>query len=697
MPSAEQPEQPMHGVPRRGYVLSSAVEEIATHARAVVADVATSFRGHRDKACVYVPEHGRSQAERAAWCAVGAWLIRQAAGPECHDASLEAAQSWYLGRPLTSEESSFWAALDAQARSQLETIARRPGMRELMPYILDAHGPGSRLSVRRDPSTLVSRARKKASGVFYTPPDVASFMVRSSLQGSKASDISTVLDPAVGTGVFLRAALEALRADGAAANTFELARDRLFGCDIDELALDGAAWVLLLDTLSDAEKVTSCPAEAWTVLRGNLQCCDTLMIDSDGGASTINGRVPLSRLFPKVGDGFDLVLGNPPYADVGGRSDLPALAARFSTLAAKPKATADLYPVFLEQMIRLAGPAASGAMVVPLSLACNEGSQFSACRELMQREPGDWRFAFFDRQPHALFGEDVKTRNAIVFWHKGACSSRVYTGPLRKWRGGDRAAMFASVDYTEISADIRSGIPKVHGSLQADAWARLRAERVRCSTLVKACARSTLDEVPHGAPTNVFIAPTAYNFLGIARPITFKIQPGETLSVNPLHRLSCRSAKDAAAVYALLSSNLAFWWWHVTGDGFHVGQSALLNLPIGPAATNQDTLDRLAELGDAIWERSSAQAIRSLNRGRVSYAFSATGAPEPRRAVDTTLVAALGLSLSFVDELESFTRTITEARLFEPHNKTNTRDPEHDDQDHVRSERKKQDHQRRVA
>lgn len=696
MPHTEQPEQPMHGVPRRGYVLSSAVEEIAAHARSVVADVATAFRGDMDRVCVYLSEHERLQAERAAWRAVGAWLIRQAADLPCRDASLEDAQSWYLGRPLTSEESSFWAALDAQARSQLGTIARRPGMRELMPYILDAHGPGSRLSVRRDPSTLVSRARKKASGVFYTPPDVAAFIVRSSLQGSKASDISTVLDPAVGTGVFLRAALEALRADDTAANAFALARDRLFGCDIDKLALDGAAWVLLLDTLADAEKLTSCPAEAWAELRGNLQCCDALLIDPDGDASTVDGRVPLSRLFPRVGDGFDLVLGNPPYADVGARSDLPALAARFFTLAAKPKATADLYPMFLEQMTRLAGPAASGAMVVPLSLACNEGSQFLACRELMQREPGDWRFTFFDRQPHALFGEDVKTRNAIVFWRKGS-SSRIYTGPLRKWRGGYRASMFASIDYTEISADIRSGIPKVHGGLQADVWTRLRAERVRCSALVNACARSTLDQVPHGAPTDVFVAPTAYNFLGIARPIAFEARLGETLSANPLHRFSCRSVRDAAAAYAILSSNLAFWWWHITGDGFHVGQSALLDLPMGSAATNQDTLDRLAELGDALWERSSAQAVRSLNRGRVSYAFSAAGAPEPRRAVDVILITALGLPPSFVDELEGFTRTVTEARLFKPHNKIKTRGTEHDEQDHARNKREEQDHQRRVA
>jgi hypothetical protein len=57
-------------------------------------------------------------------------------------------------------------------------------------------------------------------------------------------------------------------------------------------------------------------------------------------------------------------------------------------------------------------------MVVPLSLACNESAQYQACRARIASAPGHWRFAFFDREPHALFGEDVKTRNVIVLWQR---------------------------------------------------------------------------------------------------------------------------------------------------------------------------------------------------------------------------------------------------------------------------------------
>ena len=62
------------------------------------------------------------------------------------------------------------------------------------------------------------------------------------------------------------------------------------------------------------------------------------------------------------------------------------------------------------------GRSASG-MVVPLSLGCSRRTQLTALRRAIAASGGRWRFAFFDREPHALFGEDVKTRNTIAFRH----------------------------------------------------------------------------------------------------------------------------------------------------------------------------------------------------------------------------------------------------------------------------------------
>ena len=204
------------------------------------------------------------------------------------------------------------------------------------------------------------------------------------------------------------------------------------------------------------------PAEGWRRLRMNLACVDTLCIDPAEGTSQRDGkntgndragagRFSISRLFPALDRGPTVILGNPPYADLGRRADLAELGCVYETVAIKPQPNAEIYLPFIEQMIRLADQEICvGALILPLSVACNVGPQFSTARELISKTRGRWRLAFFDREPHALFGEDVKTRNTIMLWSRSPSDTRpvLSTGPLRKWRGDSRAAMFRSLRFT---------------------------------------------------------------------------------------------------------------------------------------------------------------------------------------------------------------------------------------------------------
>ncbi len=652
-----------HGVPRRGYVLSTAVEKIAGSARAVVRDLQAAFENAPSIAATYVPLNDGEIPARAAWHAFSAWLLCLLSDPQ--RTSLSEAQQWYLGRALTGAEEEFWQRADVVATSELEEIAGREGIRELLPYVLESHGPGSRLSVLRDPSTQIARTTKKASGVFYTPPDVAEFMARGALRGRGFH--LKVLDPAVGTGVFLRAVLAELRSADSSGNAFRLAQDTLFGCDINAQALDGAATVILADVLPDALAILSSPYEAWQALRSNLRQCDTLLVDPTAGTTSEMSRTQLATLFPSAQEGFDLIIGNPPYADLGLRRDMADLEARFHSIAAFPRSTAELYTVFVEQMVRLTARTGAGALVLPLSLACNSGSQFDACRQFIGQQPGEWRFAFFDRQPHALFGEDVKTRNSIVFWERRDRATTISTGPLRKWRGNDRQAMFAGIDYTPIAGNIAPGIPKLHGRTQAAAWESLRDRQGALTDFTSEITRTTLNALPVAGANEVFVAPTAYNFLGVARPCPLAMDEGEMLSTNPMFRLACASKEVAAAAYALLSSNFAFWWWHVTGDGFHVSQRTLRTIPAGTLADAGPARSALTELGEAMWEASARSPVRSLNRGRVSYTFSAAAAPGIQQQIDRLLVRTLDLPETFAAELANFAEAITQARLLSPY------------------------------
>ena len=652
-----------HGVPRRGYVLSSAVEEIARHCRVIVSKLSQAFRQDTWAAEPFLWCSGGVGADRAAWHVLAAWLTRQAVCPTRPSLDLAETVAWYLGASPSHRGAAFWHDQDIALAATLRPLSEFLGLRELLPYVLESHGPGSRLSVMRDSTTRVARATKKGMGVFYTPPDVTAFVARSVMNMVPAVRQPKVLDPAVGTGVFLRAALVELRSRQQEVNAFCLACDCLFGLDIDPLALDGAASVLLADTLEAANVITGSPLTAWKALRANLACRDALTVDRANNRKTAS-RISLDEVFPSAAAGFDLVIGNPPYAELGNRADIADLSRHFQTIAATTSPKADIYPAFVEQMVRLGAPGAVGAMVLPLSVACNSGRQFAACRAFIEEQPGSWQFSFFDRQPHALFGEDVKTRNAIVLWSSADPDPGVKTGPLRRWRGNDRATMFSEIAYTTVATSIKHGVPKLHGPIQAEVWGILAEQNQRLGGLVTTSCRSSLASLPTGTERDVYIAPTAYNFLGLARPIRLAFAPGETLSENPLHKLSGGDATVAHAIYAALGSNFAYWWWHVTGDGFHVNRTALLNMPIGFDTHDSALLEILGALGRDLWEIASQQPIRSLNRGRVSLAFTPDGAPELRRKIDAYLCDTMRLPNRFADELTSFTETMQAARLF---------------------------------
>ncbi len=689
-------------VPKRGHVISTIAETYGRPLRDAVAVLSGSLARHGECANLHqelfdnrrwepLQDMVRPEAEMASWSIVSMWVSAISIRALPASASLLDAECWFFG---TNSPRRLTSLLSDNATRKAEKILRLKidptAYFQLLPYLLDPHGPGSRLSVSRDPGTRIARARKRAEGVFYTPADIAEYMAAACLD-SLDDDPFTVFDPACGTGVFLRAALREIQRRHPGRCAFEIASECLFGTDIDPWPLDATAFVLLTDVWKNRQEKRSTPAELWRQLRLNFACIDTLRIDpaeiTNVSANrceslqvsrldtqslsycdmTANKRVPLSRLFPALNRGPSVVLGNPPYANVGDRDDFEALGRSFNTLAVKLQRNAEIYLLFLEQMIRLASPdRCAGSLVLPLSLACNVGSQFAAARKLISETPGDWRFAFFDREPQALFGEDVKTRNTIITWSRSASETdtRIETGPLRKWRGESRAEMFQTLRFTPIESDIRPGIPKVDGECQAAAF-KVLSSRFNClEQAVKGILRLNLAHAPNADNSSVFVGPTAYNFLNVfLKPPRDLLSDDKVLSEHPLYAISCASPKDALAVFAILTSHLAYWWWHAHGDGFHVNKRFIASLPFGLDALNGESVDKLVASGGELWSKIKLNPIVSLNRGRASLAYTPNGHDRIRRQADQVLADLAGLESAFVDELQQFTAHTVAAKL----------------------------------
>jgi hypothetical protein len=693
-------------VPRKGHVLSTIAEQYGAPMRQASALLSGALSAESADAVwhrLYVRrrvEPGshqlRSPKDLAAWMAVGAWTAGVATGRLRENATLVEAEIWFLGGITQAGLISLVPdRVRVEAEVALHGIANRQALLELLPYVLDPHGEGSRMSVMLRPETASARARKKADGVFYTPADVAAFMAERIVQSLSDDAMPlTMFDPACGSGVFLRAVLTELKRRHPGVDAFDLACSYLYGADVDPWAINAAALVVLVDSFESVEARGLAPVAAWHALRLNLVHMDTLRLDPGravphddperiarlacraalkaGTLPEVEGELPPSgpigfqAVFPEIAEGARVVIGNPPYASLGDTTDFLSLSKRFETFQAAPKSTSDIYPLFVEQMTRLTAPDAhGGAMVLPLSLASNTSRQFLALRRLLARTPGHWQFAFFDREPHALFGEDVKTRNAIALWVRQGCESdvRISTGPLRKWRGNDRARMLAGINFTPINADIRLGIPKLEGAMQSEVLARLVELRYTLVHATPHIGRATLEQAMREIDAKtVFVAATAYNFLSVfLRPTSHSLSDENVFTENPLQAIACPSPEVTLQIFALLSSRFAFWWWHVHGDGFHVSKHVIETIPVGGVLDCAEHATELAQLGALLWSEISVSPIVSRNRGKTSLGFSAVTSPL-RSKIDALLVRALGLPFEFTHELERFCEGVTRAR-----------------------------------
>lgn len=677
-----------HGSPRVGASLAFATERRGSKIREAAAVLVRGLRRAKIHAAFtemfasstsgYV---GKAMPDsvpiRSAWNLVSIWLAARMSGEFSANWGFREAETWFNGDShgvepqLSSQVSaeSLWTA-----EQLLDSVVVDLEFKQLLPYILEEHGPGSRASVMKEPSTAAARAAKRKTGVFYTPSDVADYMVEHTCQLYSGEFVTAkVLDPACGTGVFLLALLRAVeRQHGEGFSRFNYITSCLHGCDLSGHALDAAAFLLLIECLTEVRTRDIRPRVAWEFIRRNLVEIDSVSVDSpprvDARSSLDLFRHPvpkLGELFPKVPDGFDILVGNPPYAALGMRGDYIELAARFASFrGVKANPRVNLFTLFVEMMWRFTKPGCNAAaLVTPLSIAFHGGVQYRNCRHAMTENGGRWQFAFFDREPHALFGEEVKTRNAIVFRAENAETPKcgqtadIETSPLQKWTSRTRTGLFNRINFTPLgSPEIAAGIPKLSGTLQAEALVAMRRTHHRFLSLVLQSGKCPpIEAVTGNYAPKVFVGGTAYNFLNVYRPA--KLRPDERgcfLSESPVHYLYFKTEADACAAFAILSSRLVFWLWHVLGDGFHVTSGLFKTIPFGKKSFSQEEFDSLSRLGDLLWEKLENHRFISMNRGRLTIGFRPLACHEERDGIDALLVKAAGLDEQVAVELRQF-------------------------------------------
>ena len=204
-------------------------------------------------------------------------------------------------------------------------------------------------------TTMIPAKARAALGAYYTPPALCERLLDMATEAGVDWRSVRVLDPACGGGAFLspvaRRMAESLE-DCSPRSALKSIQHRLQGFELDPFA----AWMsqVFVDvTLSDLCR------EARTRLRSVVRVCNAL-------EQTLEG------------EGFSLVVGNPPY----GRVTLPpALREKFRRSLF---GHANLYGVFTDLALRFAHHGGVIAYVTPTSFLA--GEYFKALRGLLGRE-----------------------------------------------------------------------------------------------------------------------------------------------------------------------------------------------------------------------------------------------------------------------------------------------------------------------
>ena len=585
-------------------------------------------------------------ARRSAWALVGEWLVAASVEAPCVADGLAATHEWFWagsGRALG-------AVPDMTVKVDVTSAVE---LRALMPYLLDPRAAATRREVLKAQSTARERLERKASGVFYTPGDVAYLMVQHLLSGGIAAH-HRWSDPAHGSGVFLRAALSAIYGERGA-------RDRIYGVDLDPLAAETSSFVLTAEDIARSPDGPP-PWERWHQFRCNLATGDALLIDTseapdqptlsfEADGRPLDGH-PLGQfepwrldsVFPETAEtGFARVIANPPYAPL--RRTAATIHIRRLHPVTGQSASRDISPVFAELCAGLLADDGALAAVVPLSAVASTRPPFPDLRRHLAGQPGRLVLLSFDRAPDALFGDDIKTRNAIIHLDKGAPRGTV-ASPLYRWTSRTRGTALTGIPVTSIAGldGVPRFIPKIGTEWERELFVACCNQPTYLDRWYTNRRMAPLTHVTRSVSAEpsdaVALAPTAYNFLGLVRDPYHAVTEGHN-SQHAYWILQFASELLASAAYALLSSRLAFWIWHVTGDGFHVTSTLHQRVPV--PAGDLARIRRLADLGDQLWKAVLQNPQVSTNRSRATVAYPTWGHTGLIGEIDAEVGAFIGV------------------------------------------------------
>lgn len=305
------------------------------------------------------------------------------------------------------------------------------------------------------------------------------------------------------------------------------------------------------------------------------------------------GRTDVRLLFYTPDwEGFDIVIGNPPYERLSISVDQERKTKLIGSKAYKTTNSNDLYTLFCEVGLALAKPSGGiVTMVVPLSIAFGQ-SQITL-REIFEERCDTVTIRHYDNRPASVFKESFSVKSppnsqrVTIFTAVLGSESpaALKTTGLQRWPSDDRTACLRQRSGVVLPRFDSVNAPKTLGQ-----WPRIHTDEITefidCisnqNVSVASLRRKSGNEVAFPRSARYYLSVTP---LGVVRP---RRETSLALDDQDTVRLAM----------SLFNGHVALAWWTIFGDGQDVKLADFLDFTVPD--TWMDDSERAQELGQKL-------------------------------------------------------------------------------------------------
>ncbi|MDE0317318.1 MAG: Eco57I restriction-modification methylase domain-containing protein [Candidatus Poribacteria bacterium] len=279
--------------------------------------------------------------------------------------------------------------------------------------------------------------------------------------------------------------------------------------------------------------------------------------------------------------GFDVVIGNPPYEALNKsmntlERDNLSEHKLYQTIKA-----GDLYTLFCETSLALAKPDGGVVtMVVPFSISFGQKQQ--PLRDIFERYSQSINLRHYDNRPDTTFNasptvksQENRQRVTIVTGVLGnGIDTVIKSTGLQRWPAAERHQCLNQRLTTELPRLGKNVDLRISGQ-----WPRIPTKEAAEMLQAIIKQKITIEHYKSDTGETLCFPKTAYQFIASI--------PKDSVSPRSESLFTVKDMDVLRLVMAALNGHIAFGWWWMYGDGFHLKPHDLTSLTI-PNAWEQN-------------------------------------------------------------------------------------------------------------